>query len=179
VVEHARFASNDPDKVGPGFDAWCHVIRPPSTLPDDDGLEMAKTFHTELVEEWIWPTIQMLKLTAEALPIEVPSLAAKIRVHPELGGMDVQGSTLAICQKLLQDLGFRWDPIPLYQHTTGDFLMYENVQFSGVPWADVGLGLTCPEGIEAGTVCRVEVPRIITSPHDCWYREAEIRAVQG
>jgi hypothetical protein len=178
LVEHPSYTSADPKNPGGGFAAWAQVIRPPSAFPNDDGLELAKTFQREVVLEWLWPTIQMLKFTIEALPIEVPDLKEAIRVHPELRGMS-DGSTLAVCKNLLTTLGFKWDPIPLYQHTTGDFLPYGDVRISGVAWESVGLGLPQPERGGAGMICRVALLRIIDSPDDCWYREAEIQAVQG
>jgi len=80
---------------------------------------------------------------------------------------------------LLQALGFKWDPIPLYQRTTGHFLMYDDVQFTGVPWSEIGLGSSHPVDVAAGTVVRVVRPRIVQSPNDCWWHECEIHALQG
>lgn len=178
MIEHSDFSASDSDTAKGAFKAWSDVLRVPPDTPNDDGLEMAKTFQREVVQKWLWPTIRLLKFVAEALPVEVPSLAANIRTRPELNTM-ANGSTLFCCQALLKDLKFEWDPIALYQHSLGDFTQYSNVDQGGVSWDEVGKGLPFPEGVEPGIICRVGMLRIIKAPNDCWFANAKILAVRG
>lgn len=151
-----------------------------------------QNFYLELIECFIWPYIQFLQLTAEALAVEIPEAKNIIPNYDIFAAIDVDNSALNNVLRSLEHLGFTYTHIPLYERTVEYFSNLfssgsgYHYSYSMLDFKDLAPGLSRPDNLEGGSVARVSSPFITDSPNNYWYLDADnrrrlfhIRGVRG